>query len=194
MGTWDWDDVPNKTLALEGAPKAAQLAASIVPDETLSDDWHKSVQDQTGLPQLGLIEWSVSDEVQSIFPILRMMGSKVGYVVEQGAELKPVDYFREISLDDQTASQISAYYALDMPMAFVDEQQICALMSYHSDYALIALRADVFQEWIDKGALDLTMWGDQESYPPPQNLEEAKKLALRRQADWDARWKKSNKP
>ena len=182
MGTWDWDNIPHETIDAAGSPEAARLAATIVPDERLSDNWLQRVKDLTGLPQLSLVEWSISDEVEGIFGLLRDAGSSKGYVVEQHA----VDTVRVIDLTDKVAERIAIDVSMDLPMAFVDDQAICALASFFSDYALISMRPDLLERWINREDLDLTLWGDEERYPRPTTIAVAKALAALREAAWDS--------
>lgn len=189
MGTWDWDDVENKVVDLGSAPAAAKLAAEIISSAEIDAAWEATVSERTKLPQLSLIEWSISDEVASIFDVLRSAGSQHGFVVEQGEAFRAKHYARGISLSALTAEQIQRDLAMDFPMAFVDEQQVCVLVSYFSDYALIGLREDLFKSWLETRTLDLTIWADAEPYPAANDLKTARELALRRAADWHAHWK-----
>ena len=192
LGIWDWDDVENKVVELDSAPAAAKLAAEIISSEKIDAAWEATVLKRTRLPQLSLIEWSISDEVASIFEVLRNAGSQHGFVVEQGEAFRAKNYTREIVLSAETAEQIERDLAMDFPMAFVDEQRFCFLVSYFSDYALISLREDLFRTWLEARSLDLTMWADAEPYPVANDLKTARELALRRSADWDAHWKEKH--
>lgn len=191
MGTWYWEGVHSITAPMEHAPSAALLAASICPGQLLDDDYEAFVGAKTRLPQLSLVEWSVSDMAPAIFPLLREAGSHVGYVVSQGAEYRPEGGFRTLALNSPTAEAIIRDSSMDMPMAFVDEHCRCALVSYHTDYALISMTTHLFDQWLKKAPLDLSMWSDDEPYPLANDLETAQQLSRRRKDSWSTRWSTS---
>ncbi|MEE4289792.1 MAG: hypothetical protein V2J14_10515 [Erythrobacter sp.] len=186
MGTWDWEGVENDIVALNRAPACAQLAAAIISQDMSSEEWARRVLEQSGLPQVGLVEWHLCDEVESIFELLRAEGSQIGYVVEQEAGRAAKEYARRISLSAATAEQIYRDLAMEFPMAFVDDQQLCLLASCFSDYALICLREDLFEKWLATRKLDLTLFADEEPYPVACDLKTAQALALRRSSSWRA--------
>lgn len=186
MSYWSWDEITNQQIELISAPRPAQLAASIVPDQNLDEAYQEMVSQRTGLPHLGLIEWSISQDVVALFRLLHGAGSRTGYVVELGRDFDPLSYCRKIALDDSTAEQIAKDETLDLPMAFVDEQAICAATSWHSDYALICMREDLFETWIARPDFDLTVWENEDPYPRPDNLQAAQALAKRRLESWNA--------
>ena len=185
MGTWDWEGVENEIVPLNLAPECAKLAAAIISKDWAYEDWEREVFERSGLPQLSLIEWRVCHEIESIFELLRAEGSKAGYVVENDGPVAK-DYARQISLSATTAEQIHRDLAMEFPMAFIDDQQLCVLVSYFSDYALICLREDLFEKWLAKNPMDLTLFGNEEPYPIASDLKNAQALALRRSASWYA--------
>jgi len=185
MGCWDWNDVPSQTGSMAGAPPAAKLAASIVPGPKLDAEYEADVAIKTGLPQLSLIEWSISDEVPQLFELLRMSGSTCGYVVNQIEQFRPASTFRKIELTTEIAEAIASDSAMDMPMAFVDERCVCALVSFHSDYALMCLEPNLFGKWLKANPKDLTMWAGEEPWPLADNLPFAQELARKRLISWN---------
>lgn len=193
MGYWDWEDVQNEVVPINLAPECARLAASIISNEIASEEWERKVFELTGLPQISLIEWHVCDEVEGIFKLLRAEGSKTGYVVENDGPVAK-DYTRQISLSATTAEQIYRDSAMEFPMTFVDEQQLCVLVSYFSDYALICLREDLFEKWLTKRSLDLTIFAWEEPYPIAHDLKSAQELARRRSASWYAHVRETSSP
>lgn len=184
MTYFDWDEINHSIVKHDEAPAAARLAFCVVPDEQLSIEWQERVRSATKLPQLSLVEWSVCDEVVCIFELLRDAGSSKGFVVQQGEGFAAEDTARMINLDDATARQLERDRSIELPMAFVDDQAICILASYFSDFSLIGLREDLFNKWLEKADLDLTLWADEPRYPRPQSITEAQSQAARRQASW----------
>jgi hypothetical protein len=193
MGTWDWNDVENKIVPLDAAPPAANLAAAIISDERFDEEWERNVFDLTGLPQLSLVEWHVCSEVESIFGILRDAGSQRGWVVELGEGHAAENYTREIALSASTAEQIHRDLAMEFPMAFVDDQRLCVLVSLFSDYALICLREDLFEKWLATNPVDLTL-NAHEPYPVARDLKTAQTFAHRRSASWYAHLRETRAP
>ncbi|MDP5102385.1 MAG: hypothetical protein NWP98_00490 [Erythrobacter sp.] len=185
MGTWTWEGVENKVVPLNLAPACASLAAAIISNDMADEEWEREVFERSGLPQLSLIEWHVCDEIESIFELLRAEGSEAGYVVENDGHVAK-DYARQISLSATTAEQIHRDLAMEFPMAFIDVQQLCVLVSYFSDYALICLREDLFEKWLAKNPINLTLFAQEEPYPIASDLKTAQVLALRRSASWYA--------
>lgn len=161
------------------------MAAAIISDERFDDEWERKVFELTGLPQISLVEWHLCSEIESIFGILRDAGSQRGWVVERGEGYVAEDYSREIALCASTAEQIHRDSAMEFPMAFVDEQQLCVLVSLFSDYALIGLREDLFENWLASNPVNLTLFAH-EAYPVANDLKTAQALALRRSASWYA--------
>jgi hypothetical protein len=193
MGYWDWEDVQNEVVPINLAPECAKLAASIISNEMVSEDWEREVFARFGLPQISLIEWHICDEVQGIFELLRAEGSEIGYVVESDGPVAK-DYIRQISLSATTAEQINRDSAMELPMAFVDEQQLCVLVSYFSDYALICMRENLFEKWLANRNLDLTIFAWEEPYPIAGDLKTAQALAQRRSASWYAHVRETRAP
>ncbi len=185
MGTWDWKAVRHEIIPLDQVPEAARLAAAIITEPLFDRDFEKRVFEQTGLAQLCLIEWSISSVVESIFATLRNRGSVWGYVVEQGATPVTEGPSRKIALTAATARKISDDLAMDFPMAFVDDQQLCVLVSYFSDYALICMREDLFETWLADNPIDLTPFLDEPPFPLADNLKAALEFADRRRIAWD---------
>jgi hypothetical protein len=186
VGYYDWESVPSQVLALSHAPVQAQLAASItIPDLPFGAAYETSVETKTGLPQLSIVEWSVCWEVASLFALLRAAGSRFGFVAGQGDEHQARTEVRRIELSEAIAQAIEADAVLELPMAFVDDQSLCSLVSFFSDYALIGLSPDLFAVWLKNRPIDLTMWGGEEPWPAANNLADAQRLARRRRAAWD---------
>lgn len=185
MGTWDWKVVRHELVPLDQVPEMARLAAAIIAEPVFDKDFEKRVLDETGLAQLSLIEWSISSEVESIFATLRDNGSEWGYVVEQGAQALTESPPRKIALTAATAKKISDNLAMDFPMVFIDDQQLCVLVSYFSDYALICLREDLFGRWLADNPIDLSLRYDESPFPAADNLESAREFADRRRIEWD---------
>jgi hypothetical protein len=193
VGTWDWNDVENKVVPLDAAPPPAKMAAAIISDERFDEDWERKVFALTGLPQISLVEWHVCSEVESIFGILRDAGSQRGWVVESGGGHAAQEYAREIELSASRAEQIHRDLAMEFPMAFVDDQQLCVLVSLYSDYALICLHEDLFQKWLATNPVDLTLFAH-EPYPVASDLKTAQTLARRRSTSWHAQVRETSSP
>jgi hypothetical protein len=193
VGTWDWENVEHEIVPLDQAPECAMLAAAIVSSDMADEELEKKVFERSGLPQLSLIEWHVCDEIESIFELLRAEGSEAGYVVENDGPVAK-DFARRISLSAATAEQIHRDLAMEFPMAFVDDQQLCVLVSYFSDYALICMREDLFEKWLANRGLDLTIFAWEEPYPIACDLKTAQALAQRRSASWYAHVRETSAP
>jgi hypothetical protein len=194
MGTWDWDEVSHELVLLGEAPAAALQAAAIISAPVFDDDWEKGVLDQTGLAQLSLAEWSISSEIETIFAVLRDSGSKFGYVMEPGAASKAEGTARKLALTPATAKTIADDLAMDFPMAFIDEQQLCLLVSYFSDYSLICQREDLFETWLANNPIDLALHENEPPFPAADNLKAAREFAARRRIAWDEFMRKMRSP
>ena len=184
MGTWDWNDVRHELVALVEAPEAVRLAAALASEPVFDQDWERRVFEKTGLAQLSLVEWSICSEIDTIFATLRDHGSQWGYVVEEGAATVVEGRARKIALNPSTARKISDDSAMDFPMVFIDEQQLCMLASYFSDYALICMREDLFEKWLANNPIDLSSREDEPPFPTADNLKAAREFADRRRVAW----------
>jgi hypothetical protein len=185
MGTWDWNDVRHELVPLVQAPEAVRLAAAIASEPAYDKDWERRVFEKTGLAQLSLVEWSICSEVDTIFATLRDNGSQWGYVVEEGATSVAEATARKIALTPATARKISDDLAMDFPMVFIDDQQLCILVSYFSDYALICMREDLFEIWLANNPIDLSLRENELPVPAADNLKAAREFADRRRVAWD---------
>lgn len=195
MGTWDWDAIKKRQIVdVNTAPEAVRLVRQIHPDDDLDQAFEDHVEKVTGLPQLSLLEWPISDNAPEIFGLLREAGSSKGYVSLPYGDASQNKGCFEISLSDDNAIRVCNDGALDWVSAFVDEQMICSIVSYHSDYALVGMRADLLDHWVTMEHFDLTLWADEAPFPKPKNYKEAQAIAARRLVSWDRVMNRAEKP
>ncbi|MEP0189626.1 MAG: hypothetical protein ABJE00_04365 [Erythrobacter sp.] len=191
MGTWNWDDVPHQKHPMSEATEPVQLAAKLACLEIGSQNFEAEAAALIDLPFLGLIEWGAEDYLPETFAILKEAGSIRGFVVDEGEKGKPADFFRSLDLTDQIARAIQTDDAMNFPMVFVDDQQLCVMASFYSDYALIAMRSDLLDQLVTLEEFDLTMWASEPTYPAPRDHKHAQELAQRRLKSWDDHWSQS---
>ena len=185
MGIWDWVDVPHQKHPMSEAIAPVQLATKLVAADVSGQHFETEAEALLEIPFLSLIEWAPEDHLPETFAILRETGSERGFIVEVGKDAKPVDFFRSFELTDQVARAIQNDDAMNFAMVFVDDQQLCVMASYYTDYALIAMRADLLDQLVTLEDFDLTTWATEPEFPAARDHKHAQELAKRRLRSWN---------
>ncbi len=178
MATWDWEDVDHRIVSPADLPTAGALAAKLA-NYTIVEDLERTVPNDTGLPGFPLWEGSIGHDTPILFKLLRDAGSHTGYVVKQGTS-----QVLAFELSEQVARQISNDLCFEPPMAFVDDQCLCALVSYWSDFVQFCMREDLLLSFVSSSNFDFTLWSDSEPFPKAHSLADIQKLAQRRKREW----------
>ena len=182
MSMWDWNEVDCEVLRSPTPPAPVQLGLDILPKIPIPGTWEAPAIKRIGLPCVPLEEYDIHEDIVGIFAFLRSSGSTHGYVAsEYNSEGNQT--YRRFELTEQVAKQIKRDRAIDFAMAFVDDTMHCVIVTWWSDYALLGMRADLFEEYLRLHPLDLgrDLRDDlAEQLPTVDNLAEAQRWALKR--------------
>lgn len=194
MSFYDWDDISHEIGALAGSPKPAILAAQIAPSLPLDEEFERRVFQVTGLPGIPLEEISIQDLLPDLLPFLKSVGSHTIYVAGRGDEDPEVGNFQSFDLSEHVCAQVMRDSVLELPCGIVDDQRVCAIVTWFSDYTLLCMREDLADQYLARHPLDLTLYEDGPRYPLARSLAEAQRLANRRIAEYFAELERRGRP
>lgn len=183
MTMWEWDDVDCELVSAAERPPPVQLALSILPEIPIPGTWEKPAIQRTGMPCIPLEEYDIHQDISDIFAFLSGSGSAYGYVASVYRSEGEAETYRRFELTERVAKQIRQDRAMDSAMAFVDDRMSCVIVTWWSDYALLGMREELFEAYLNAHPLDMgrnLLPEHAAQFPRVDNLLDAKQWGLKR--------------
>jgi hypothetical protein len=155
MSMCNWDEVDSDMHSLADPPPAVQLALAVLPEIPIPGRWEGPAIERLGMSCVPLEEYDIHEDIADIFAFLTSAGSTRGYVASVYGSEDELETYRRFDLTERVANQIKRDRAMDSAMAFVDDKLRCAIVTWWSDYALLGMRADLFESYLRGHPLEM---------------------------------------